>query len=69
MTLYISVYFFENCKHIIYILDNSRDHPAPIIRAVDHNQEVFEGGNTNLRCILPGSKEVSNTPIFSLMII
>jgi len=39
--------------------DNSRDHPAPIIKAVDHNQEVFEGGNTNLRCILPGAKDVN----------
>ncbi|XP_060879808.1 basement membrane-specific heparan sulfate proteoglycan core protein isoform X7 [Metopolophium dirhodum] len=41
----------------VIVNDNSRDHPAPIIRAVDHNQEVFEGGNTNLRCILPKSSE------------
>ncbi|KAF0704124.1 Tenascin, partial [Aphis craccivora] len=26
---------------------------AAIIRTIDHNQEVFEGGNTNLRCVLP----------------
>ncbi|XP_029344965.1 basement membrane-specific heparan sulfate proteoglycan core protein isoform X9 [Acyrthosiphon pisum] len=41
----------------VIVNDNSRDHPAPIIRAVDRNQEVFEGGNTNLRCILPKSSE------------
>lgn len=40
-------------------LENSLDRPAPIIKAVDHNQEVFEGGNTNLRCILPRTTEVS----------
>lgn len=45
-------------------LENSRDHPAPIIKAVDHNQEVFEGGNTHLRCILPGSRDVNYTDIY-----
>jgi hypothetical protein len=41
----------------VIVNDNSRDRPAPIIRAIDHNQEVFEGGNTNLRCVLPRSSE------------
>ncbi|XP_050053470.1 basement membrane proteoglycan-like isoform X4 [Aphis gossypii] len=37
--------------------DNSRDRPAPIIRAVGRNREVIEGGHTNLRCVLPRSSE------------
>lgn len=48
---------FINLK---FCLDNTREHPAPIIKAVDHNQEVFEGKDTNLRCIIPRSNEVSN---------
>ncbi|XP_050052982.1 basement membrane-specific heparan sulfate proteoglycan core protein-like isoform X1 [Aphis gossypii] len=41
----------------VLVNDNSRDRPAPIIRAIDRNQDVFEGGNTNLRCVLPRLSE------------
>ncbi|XP_025416415.1 basement membrane-specific heparan sulfate proteoglycan core protein isoform X4 [Sipha flava] len=41
----------------VMVIDNVRDRPAPMIRAVDPNQEVFEGGNAVLRCILLRSNE------------
>ncbi|XP_050053468.1 low-density lipoprotein receptor-like isoform X2 [Aphis gossypii] len=47
----------ETCLEKKNRIDNSRDRPAPIIRAVGRNREVIEGGHTNLRCVLPRSSE------------
>lgn len=55
--------------HLICNLDNVRDRPAPMIRAVDPNQKVFEGGNAILRCILQRSNEVSYTYIVATILI
>lgn len=57
---YITYNIVNKLRTYLYCLDNSRDRPAPIIRAVGRNREVIEGGHTNLRCVLPRSSEVSN---------